>query len=256
MGGKYAWMRLYMDIKSPFSEYDDIISYAEKAGVKILAMPVDSTDAKNKKVFSKEQYLNRFKIAINRWPEIEVWEIGNEVNGSWLPKDINEKIAVVAHYCKSMKKKTFLTLFLQINTDASPYDLFTWIKKIPTEVRSKLDYVGLSVYPEQAPMGADTMDMVFLRISTEFKYSKIGIAELGYWIKGQRYWWCYNKKNTKKGAAEVESFYYKASYAYPTSFGGGYWWDYITEFDKNRLLFNNIIKIRNKLDSLELKKLQ
>jgi len=244
IAGKFAWIRLYLDLALRFSEYDEIVEYAKKKGVKILALPVDSSDAKKRKIASVDAYLQRFKDAIARWPEIDAWEVGNEVNGSWLPKDIDKKAAAATDYCRSKGKKTFLTLFWQINTDDAPYDLFTWIDKISPETRKKLDYVGLSIYPEQAPLGADAMDMVFQRLQEEFKDSKTGVAELGYWIKGQRHWWAYDKKDPSgKAAAMVENQYYRAMFAYPSSFGGGFWWNFTTEFDKNPALAKNIEKI-------------
>ena len=248
IAGEFAWIRVYMDIKIPLSQYDDVIKYCRKKKVKVLAQPIDSSDAKNSHLKSEEAYLQRFKECIARWPEIDAWEVGNEVNGSWLPRDIDRKVIDVVNYCHEQKKKSFLCFFWQINTDASPFDLFTWMKRIPDETRKKIDYVGLSIYVEQAPMGADAMDMVMLRMQKEFSDSEIGIAELGYWIKGQRYWWAYDKNDsTGKALEKVAYQYYRASFAYDHSFGGCYWWNYCSEFPERRELQKIIVNIRQDL---------
>ena len=216
--------------------------------MKILAEPVDSSDAKSGAVKSCDGYLKRFKECVARWPEVDVWEVGNEVNGSWLPRDIDKKVISVVNYCHKQRKKTFLCFFWQLNTDKAPFDLFSWIKRIPEETREKVDYVGLSIYVDQAPMGADAMDMVMMRIEKEFPDSEIGIAELGYWIEGQRLWWAYDKNDPMgKALSKIADQYYRSSFAYERSYGGGYWWNFCTEFQEHKELRKIITDIRKEL---------
>ena len=51
------------------------------AGLKIMGEPVDSYYAKH---YTRRQYLRQVQACVNAFPQIDAWEVGNEVNGSWL----------------------------------------------------------------------------------------------------------------------------------------------------------------------------
>jgi hypothetical protein len=224
----YGWIRVVFD-PGPPSVYTDLIAYAKSKGLKILGQPVDSSYDKK---FTRKQYVQRFKDYMAAFPDVDAWEVGNEINGDWLTPEIPQKVAEVAAYCKSMHKTTVLTFFYQINTGGpEKWSMFTWINEhLPQSTRDNIDVVLISLYEEQAPLGI-AFDQVMTQLRAEFPKQKIGIGELGYWIKGQRAWWELSKENAMfDGLVATASKYYPASFGYEGSVGGCFWWNFVREF--------------------------
>ena len=127
--------------------------------------------------------------------------------------------------------------------------MFNWINaNLPASVRSNLDYVGISQYQEQAPVGA-AFDQIMRRLQVEFPNQQIGIGELGYWIAGQRYWWAYSSNVTAAKDIVLEQ-YYKASLGYAGSHGGGFWWNFASsgaDYDFDSTMTNIVTLLKNRL---------
>jgi hypothetical protein len=243
----YGWIRIVFDPIAP-SEYKDLVSYAKSKDLKILGQPVDSSYDKR---FSHDQYVKRFKNYIAAFPEIDAWEVGNEVNGNWLTPEIPQKIATMAEYCKSINKTTVLTFFYQINTGGpAKWSTFTWMNKnIPQSTRDNIDVVFLSLYEEQAPLGI-AFDQVMSQLRAEFPKQRIGLGELGYWIKGQRAWWTLSKENPMTdGLLAVANKYYPASFGYDRSVGGCFWWNFVREFKSEPRLQKFVSDFRDEIFS-------
>jgi len=241
----YGWIRIVFD-PGPPSVYTDLIAYAKSKGLKILGQPVDSSYDKK---FTKKQYIQRFKDYMAAFPDIDAWEVGNEINGNWLTPEIPQKVAEVAAYCKSMHKTTVLTFFYQINTGGpEKWSMFTWINEhLPQSTRDNIDVVLVSLYEEQAPLGI-AFDQVMTQLRAEFPKQKIGIGELGYWIKGQRAWWELSKENAMfDGLIATASKYYPASFGYEGSVGGCFWWNFVREFKTEPRLQKVVSDFREKI---------
>lgn len=231
----YGWIRVVFDLGKGPSDYDALIRYAKTKGLKVLGQPVDSTWDKD---YTRAQYKQRFIDFLNYYngsnaPELDAWEVGNEVNGSWLSKSIANKIADAALEVRNRQPnaKTVLTLFWQINTDSRANSMFNWVRtNLPAATRGNLDMVLISQYAEQAPMGI-AFDQVMNTLRNEFPNQKIGLGELGYWIPEQQYWWAFDQNDpTGAGLRGTAAQYYPASLAYPGSVGGVFWWNFIDEF--------------------------
>lgn len=241
----YGWIRIVFDPKPP-SDYKDMVAYAKSKGLKILGQPVDSSYDKK---YSYKQYVQRFKDYIAAFPDIDAWEVGNEINGNWLTSKIPQKVDAVAAYCKSLNKMTVLTFFYEINTGGpAKWSTFTWINDCYLPATSKnIDVVFLSLYEEQAPLGI-SFDRVMTQLKAEFPNQKIGLGELGYWNKGQRAWWTLTKENPMHdGILAVAEKYYPASFAYENSVGGCFWWNFIREFKSEPRLQEFVSTFRNEI---------
>ena len=246
MANPFAWVRIVFQHGDSPSVYTAAVGYAKSKGIKVMGLPVDSSADKR---FTRAQYLQRYKDYIAAFPTIDCWEVGNEVNGGWLHHDIASRIADVAAYCKAQNKKTYLTLFWQINTADAKSAVFDWISaNLPGAVRSNLDYIGISQYQEQAPVGV-AFDQIMRRLQAEFPSQQIGLGELGYWIKGQRYWWAYNSNITAAKETILEQ-YYKAALGYAGANGGCFWWNFAssgTDYDFDVMMTKTITALRNYL---------
>ena len=243
MSGPFAWVRIVFQEGAAPSNYTAAVNYAKSLGIKILGQPVDSSADAD---YTDSQFMIRMNQFVTAFPNIDVWEIGNEVNGGWSSPSVAARTANVAAYFKALGHKTHLTLFWQLNTTLTTnYSLFNWISNnLPSSVRANLDYVGLSLYQEQAPIGA-AFDQVMRRLQVEFPNKPIGLGELGYWEDDQQFWQAYST-NVTTARDIVLSQYYNASLGYANSFGGCYWWDfsisgYSPDFDTNMDLSINAI---------------
>jgi hypothetical protein len=224
MAGPYAWVRIVFQKGTKPSDYTTAVAYAKSIGIKVMGLCVDSSDQSG---YTRAQYLAFYQQFITAFPTIDCWEVGNEVNGSWVTPVVGAEIADVAAYCKSLGKKTFLTLFWQINTDDNAHSLFNWIANatnLPASVRANIDYIGMSQYQEPAPMGT-TFDQVMRLMQTNFPTQGIGLGELGYWISGQQYWWAYSG-NVTTAKDDILAQYYDAVLGYQGAIGACFWWNF------------------------------
>lgn len=231
----YGWARVVFDLGVYPSDYDALIRYAKAKGLKVLGQPVDSSWDVD---YSRAEYRQRFVEFLSYYdglnaPALDAWEVGNEVNGSWLSAEIPDKITDAALEVRSRQPgaKTVLTLFWQINTDSQECAMFNWARtNLPAATRQNLDVVLISQYAEQAPLGI-AFDQVMTTLQAEFPDQQIGLGELGYWIPDQQYWWTFDRDAPMgAGLRGTAAQYYPASLAYPGSVGGVFWWNFIDEF--------------------------
>ncbi|MFM8831991.1 MAG: hypothetical protein ACKOHM_13425 [Spartobacteria bacterium] len=248
LAAPYAWIRIVFDAGQYPSTYTSIVDYAKSKGVKVLGQPIDSNDDK---FYTRAEYRQRFIDYLTSFPQIDAWEVGNEVNGSWLSSDIALRIADAAAEVKARApgKPTFLTLFWQINTDTVAYSMFTWMNaNLPASTRANIDVVTFSQYQEQAPMGV-AFDQVLETLATEFPTQKIGLGELGYSMPDQQIWWAYNETDALAAKRAVAGQYYMASFDHPRSIGGVFWWTYAGDFPSDAYLQQVVKTLRDKLQS-------
>lgn len=244
----YGWIRIVFDAGVGPSTYSGLVSYAKSKGLKILGQPVDSSYDRQ---YTRAQYKQRFIDFLTAFPQIDAWEVGNEVNGTWLSSDIALRIDDAATEVKARAPGalTLVTFFWQINTDTVANSMFNWIaNNLPASTRSKLDVVTFSQYQEQAPMGV-AFDQVMRTLRAEFPTQKIGLGELGYWIAGQRFWWAYNETDVAAAKVAISSQYHGAAFDYAGSIGGVFWWEFITDFKTNAAMQQTVTRVRDILNS-------
>lgn len=245
VGTSRGWVRIVFDPTrdggNP-SYYSAAVTAAKNAGLKVLGQPVDSGFANQ---YTRAQYLARFKSYVDYYPQVDAWEVGNEVNGCWTDSTTNasgdctstllpvndrmkNKIADAAAYVRSTRPaaKTVLTLYWELGTDAAKWSTFNWVRagNLPAATRAQIDTVLLSTYVEDAPMGL-AFDQTMNELHAEFPSQSIGLGELDYWAPDtSQYYWAYDASNTTNGRHAVASHYYAAMLGYPSSIGGGFWW--------------------------------
>lgn len=138
---------------------------------------------------------------------VNIWEIGNEVNGNWLSalsngSDVMPKIeAMYDNITANPGTITALTFFYEgepsepnncIATSNGGNDMFTWIttnfqlnlppgsRPAETEkIRTGLNYALISWYPDQCPGENPNWAIVYTRLAAIFPNAKVGFGELG-----------------------------------------------------------------------------
>ncbi len=252
----HGWVRLVFDPTADGGDpayYADAVADADAAGLRILGEPIDSAFANS---FTRREYLERFRDYVDAFPQVDAWEVGNEVNGCWVDSvttaggrctsqllpardRIRNKVADAAAYVNEARPEAevVVTLYWQIGTDAARWSTFNWARaNLPDALRDRIDVILLSQYVEDAPMGL-AFDQVFRALGAEFPGQRIGLGELDYWSADtSRVWWAFDEARPPAARRELAAHYYAASLGYPNSVGGGFWWYFPTEVPGDELL--------------------
>lgn len=152
---------------------------------------------------------------------IDLWEIGNEVNGEWLgpTRDVIAKLRAAFRHVEGRGGRTAMTLYF--NQDCwkkRDHEMFTWTEKnVPSEMKAGLDYVFVSWYPDDCRGVTPDWPAVFARLQTVFPTAKLGFGEIGRDRKAPR----------AAKARMVRDFYGMERLG--LRFVGGYFWWYFAE---------------------------
>ena len=220
--GDGGWIRLVLDPDTPLTAYAAPLAAAHRLGLRVLALPVDSSAMAG---LSDKAWRSRIAAAVAALPDVDQWEAGNEVNGDWLGKDVAARVAWAAdHVHQHTRASVLVTLYWQLGEGDRQHSLFNWLAAHPEAV-ARADDVGLSLYPEEHPLGAAT-DTVLTRLRAVLPGHTLMISELGYSSADLEHIWWWGSPTDPAGAgrAAVASLYTLAPAGYPFTGGGPFWW--------------------------------
>ncbi|MFA5403789.1 MAG: T9SS type A sorting domain-containing protein [Ignavibacteria bacterium] len=205
--------RIVFDEFIPATDYQNAINQIHNVSF-IMGEILDSYYMNQ---YSLSQYAARTNEYVNLLGEkVDIWEVGNEVNGEWLGtiSDVVAKIDTSYKIIKSKGKKTALTLYYnKVCYDKAQNEMFRWVNtNLNTSLRSGLDYVWISYYEDDCINYQPDWQQVFDSLHILFPNSKIGIGECG------------TTKVLKK--ASYINRYYKMNITTPNYVGGYFWWYY------------------------------
>jgi hypothetical protein len=145
---------------------------------------------------------------------VDLWEIGNEVNGEWLGEtaEVVAKIRGAHAVARRHGKATALTLYYNAGCFASPdHEMFAWTEaNLPEDLRRDLDLVLVSYYEDDCNGAEPDWAAVFARLAPLFPGARLGIGECG------------TKDPARK--EEVLRRYYGLRLDEPRFVGGFFWW--------------------------------
>ena len=167
--------------------------------------------------YTTAQYAERVNEYFNTLGDrVDVWEIGNEINGEWLGPipQVLVKLFVAYKLAVTRNKKMALTLYYNKNCWSNPQnEMFRWVTNImPSKMRYKIDYVLVSYYEDDCNNLQPNWQQVFDSLHVLFPTSKLGIGECG------------TLRSSRK--AEYMNRYYRMSINTPNYIGGYFWWYY------------------------------
>lgn len=168
------------------------------------------------KTLTNAQYERRSREYVNLLKnKVDIWEIGNEVNGEWLGtmSSVVNKIKRAGRVVKAAGGKTALTLYYNDECYAkSSNEMFRWMDRwVDAEMRDLVDYVFVSYY--ECPDGGQpkpNWQATFDRVASVFPGKKIGIGEVGTTV-------------TSKKHALIREFY-SMKINTPNFVNGNFWW--------------------------------
>ena len=178
---------------------------------------------------------------------VDVWEIGNEVNGEWTgePSDVAKKVAYAYSAVKKRGYKSALTLYYNDYTYndgcwAKPEEkMRPWAKKyLDKELKEGVEYLFVSYYEEDCDNYRPTKlewERLFKELGKMFPNSKLGFGEVG-------------TSNPSKKAEYLKRYYTLDINA--SRYVGGYFWWYAKEdmVPKSKPLWSVLNKVLKKQD--------
>ncbi len=217
---KKPTVRIVMSKDTGVSEYIEIFEKIHDVAY-IMAQPVDSYEMN---LYEDEKdYRTRFTEAYEYLGDyVDIWEIGNEVNGEeWIKQDntlVANKITAAYKEIKSKGKKTAITFYYE--NPEYERDMFEWIRTyLPDEIREGVDYSFISYYEDENEGYIPDWKAVFAELEELFPNSKLGIGECGNIAKDA----------DEKSKIRMFNKYYSMP-DYSSSYVGGYfWWNYVED---------------------------
>jgi len=168
------------------------------------------------KQYNLTQYTDRTNEYVNQFgSSVDIWEIGNEVNGEWCGtiSDVVAKINAAYNIVIAKHLKTELTVYYNKGCCNKNNEMFYWINKnISASMRTGLDYVLISYYEDDCNGLQPNWKQVFDSLHTLFPNSKIGFGECG--------------TSTASKKASYMRRYYTMNVTTPKYIGGYFWWYY------------------------------
>jgi len=145
---------------------------------------------------------------------VDVWEVGNEVNGAWLGPiaDVRAKVVGAYKIVKAKKRRAALTLFYNEGCPGPPeLEMFEWAKvQLPASMRRGLDYVFVSYYEDACPSTPPDWPSVVARLAAIFPNARIGLGESG--------------TTDPRRKQQVLAASYGVRVDHPRFVGGFFWW--------------------------------
>jgi hypothetical protein len=215
--------RIYFDVKEPASYYAAAVRELRPVTY-LMGELLDSSD---EIYISTAAYRARVKSYLSAFgSEIDLWEIGNEVNGNWTGRYpvVSAKLTEAYRQVTARHKRTALTLYYNAGCGDGAGELSPLAfsrRYVPAAVRDGLDYVFLSYYEDDCngirPSGA-TWTAYFRDLHALYPHALLGFGEIGM-----------NNPVTNRTTAAAKSLishYYGLPIKLRYYVGGFFWWYY------------------------------
>ncbi|MBZ5595161.1 MAG: hypothetical protein LAP39_23190 [Acidobacteriia bacterium] len=205
--------RIVFDEKVPASQYVDAVIQLKKVSY-IMGEILDSFPMRK---YSVSDYIGRTHDYLDMLGDkVDIWEIGNEINGDWLgnTSDVVAKMTGTYDIIKNAGKTTELTLYYNQGCAKKPSnEMFTWVQaNIPSRMMTGLDYVLVSYYEDDCKGLQPDWPTIYQRLAVMFPNSKLGFGECGTKYKARK------EQYVKR--------YYGLKIDAPRYVGGYFWWYY------------------------------
>lgn len=229
------------------NDYDSLVSRLNNV-TRIMGCLMDSGEW-DQDVFSKNDIIYRLSSYLNNqslYNTVDIWEVGNEVNGSWVYNEMPDKVMEILDtllkqvknaYISNDEKKTAITLYFYPSIDCvepvenpENYMMLKWATdfvNLYPDVVNNVDYVFISYYRLDNLECSDVSEGWFWNTQIDsltklFPNSLIGFGEIG-WPDGDE-----NEEPTTTEKVNIVNTYYQyappnMSPNYPWTHACFYW---------------------------------
>lgn len=173
--------------------------------------------------YSQEEYQQRTRDYVSAMAdEVDIWEVGNEINGEWLGSDAMDRAAAAYDIVKAANEPAAMTLYYNGTYDNGEptanncwedpnHQMQVWARNsVPERLKQGLDWVLVSFYEQDCENIAPDWDQVFQDLHAIFPHSKLGFGEVGSSDGSQR--------------ETILRRYYGKDRIRPEFIGGFFWW--------------------------------
>jgi hypothetical protein len=217
--------RMYFDVHEPASYYARAVE--EIDGVSgVMGELLDSSEEKAISVAGFQTRTESYLQTLGA--HVDIWEIGNEVNGNWTGsyRTVAAKLTEAYDDVLAARGQTALTLYANNfgpdNCGDGPAELtpvqFTQ-QYVPSQVADGLDYVFLSYYPTQCggrEPSSDELAQYLEQLHSFYPNAALGIGEVGLPRPV--------RKSTLAKAKQIMQWAYSLAPGLPYYAGGYFWW--------------------------------
>ena len=219
--------RVYLDPTEPANYYKSALQQLAPHSY-VMGEILDSSDMTSITVSAEQSRVSSLLSTLGS--TVDVWEIGNEVNGNWTgPYSTGAQMLVnTYHQVAADGDRSALTLYENSwapnncgdgTSELTPQQYSS--RYVPASVRDGIDYVLLSWYPTQCsglsgnvPVSTITAEVQGLH--TLYPNALIGFGELGLPNR--------TKSSTEAKAESIMAYYYGIAIREPYYIGGYFWW--------------------------------
>jgi hypothetical protein len=215
--------RIYFDVREPASYYTAAIDALEPKSY-LMGELLDSSDEKRIGTRAWQKRIKSYLSTLGN--KIDIWEIGNEVNGNWTGRYrvVATKLADAYDAVSSAGGRSALTLYYNVGCGdgKSELDPLSFSSRyVPPAVRSGLDYVFLSYYEDTCGgirPSAAAWTAYFAQLHQLYPNALLGFGEVGMDRPVTT--------STLAVAQSIMNYYYGLHIGLPYYVGGYFWWYY------------------------------
>lgn len=218
--------RVYFDVKEPASYYTSAVASLDTHSY-VMGEMLDSSDMKS--ITPTAEHTRVADLLSTLGSSVDIWEVGNEVNGNWTGPYSTGASMVTDAYDQVVAAggRTALTLYYNIGCGdgASELDPITYSDQyLSASVRDGLDYVLLSYYQTQCNnqvLSASTVTSYVEQLHTVFPNALLGFGEVGLPNPVT--------SSTQAEAISIIDHYYTLGVNLPYYIGGYFYWYYLED---------------------------
>jgi hypothetical protein len=222
--------RLYFDVTQPPSAYTQAIRELRPVSY-LMGELLDSSDETRISVAGYRRRAEEFVASFGE--KIDIWEVGNEVNGSWTGPYpmVSAKLTAGYRVVAARGLRTALTLYYNDGCGDGPGELGPLAfsrRYVPEYVRDGLSYVFVSYYPDQCGYARPSVSVwtrFFTALHELYPRALVGFGEIGLSDP-------VTTATLEYAKAEI-AYYYGLRVPLPYYMGGYFWWYYAE--DRSRL---------------------
>jgi hypothetical protein len=215
--------RIYFDVSEPPAYYVKAVRRLRPVSY-LMGELLDSSDERHISVSAYRRRVKSYLAAFRN--EIDIWEVGNEVNGNWTGHyaTVARKLTAAYREVTGTKGRTALTLYYNARCGDGAAELSPLAfsrRYVPRHIRNGLAYVFLSYY-ERSCHGirpsVRTWRNYFRKLHALYPHARLGFGEIGLSRPVSRH--------TVAAARSLISYYYRLRIRLPYYVGGYFWWYY------------------------------
>jgi hypothetical protein len=215
--------RIYFNVREPATYYSAAVRALQPVSY-IMGELLDSSDSRRIGTAAYNKRVKSYLSVLGH--SVDVWEIGNEVNGNWTGRysKVEAKLTDAYQDVSSAGQRSALTLYYNVGCGDGPAELdpITFSERyVPTTVRDGLDYVLLSYYETDCggirPTAA-AWTAYFARLHQLYPHALLGFGEVGMDQPAT--------SSTLGTAQSLMTYYYGLDIGLPYYVGGYFWWYY------------------------------